>query len=497
MRSVSLYDSKIYSIILLRVSPDLEKELLSAIRREAPSIGDAKMDISFKSGWAVIELQKDASSSDKDFNEISPEYLKMKYDEIISVTRRIMDKIGKFSREGCVPHRYTLLTNGSRDNVWLKTYSDMTFLYKDKKTDQPEILQTNISYLNRIILGKGEVIVNSIRHGKVGASLYLLGSSAQISDGRFPTDMVLEINISDVKTSSAYGDGPINVAGSSPYAGGDGPEKKLYQTRQNYLINLLAVKSKLMELLMVQSGFIDMKNNEMKKVGDRGKGLKEDIYQLQNDINEHMKLYIPSSSEKKRKKKDKDFLARESYHKEKQLLTTASVRFSLVSEVEHEIMRNSSILLEMDQRTRDAINSLSLESQDIAIEGMGFSLGEMTLKEMEKDRRDLVTLLDELSHSRDILSSTIEVLRTFIDTRQREVSEDMSRLMNLLFLVFACIGLADALGNFVILVLDRGYLSNDPSLMEVIQYGSFGMMVTLLPLLIAAIFLYLFFKKKD
>jgi Mg2+ and Co2+ transporter CorA len=32
---------------------------------------------------------------------------------------------------------------------------------------------------------------------------------------------------------------------------------------------------------------------------------------------------------------------------------------------------------------------------------------------------------------------------------------------------------------------------------EVFQYGSFGMMMTLLPLLIAAIFLYLFFKKKD
>lgn len=497
MRSVLLYDSKIYSIILLKVVPESEKKLLSVIREQAPRMGDTKMDISFKSGWAIIELMKDASPSSKDFTEVSPEYLKMRYDEVSTISRKVMDKIGKFGMPGCHPHNYKLFTNGSRDNVWLKTYSDMTFLYKDRKADQPEILQTNISYLNRILLGKGEVMVNSIKHGKVGASLYMLGRSGQTSESNFPKDMVMEINISDISTSQGYGEGPINIAGSTPYGGGEGPEKRLYQTRQNYLINLLAMKSKLMELFLIQSQFLDMKQGELNKVSDRGKSLKDDIYQLQNDINEHMKLYIPKDDRKKKKKKEKDFLARESFQKEKELLTTASVRFSLVSEVEHEIMRNTSLLLEMDQRTRDTTNSLSLGSEDLSLEGVGYTLGEITIKQMEKDRRDLLTLLEELSHSRDILSSTIEVLRTFIDTRQREVSEDMSRLMNLLFLVFACIGLADALGNFVILVLDRGYLNDDPTLMEVFQYGSFGMMMTLLPLLIAAIFLYLFFKKKD
>jgi hypothetical protein len=252
-----------------------------------------------------------------------------------------------------------------------------------------------------------------------------------------------------------------------------------------------------MELLLIQSNFLDMRGNELKSSGVRGKGLKEDIYQLQNDINEHMKLYIPNVEDKKRKKKEMDFLAKESFQKEKQLLTTASVRFSLVSEVEHEIMRNASILLEMDQRTREATSSLSMESEDLSIEGVGFSLGEITLREMEKDRRDLLTLLDELSHSRDILSSTIEVLRTFIDTRQREVSENMSRLMNLLFLVFACIGLADAAGNFVIFILQFGVLSDNPSFQEVLSYTMIGVLITIIPLSLGAFFLYKAFKRKD
>ncbi len=497
MRSVLLYDSKIYSIIILSVAPETERDILTVMKEEAPKMGDTKMDISFKSGWAVIELMKTASPTQKDVSEISPEYLKMRYDEIILLSRKVMERIGRFGRSGCRPHRYTILTNGSRDNVWLKTYSDMTFLYKEGEADQPEILQTNISYLNRILLGKGEVVVNSIKHGKVGATLYLLGRSGQVSEETFPNDLVLELNISDIRNTYSYGDGPINVTGSTPYISADGPEKRLYQTRQNYLINHLAIKSKLMELFFMQSRFLDMKENDLRKVQERGKGLKDDIYKLQNDINEHMKLYIPKDGEKKEKKKEKAFLAKESFRTEKQLLTTTSVRFSLVSEVEHELMRSASHLLEMGQRTREVKNSLSLETDDQTIDGVGFSLGEITLRVMEKDRRDLQTLLDELSHSRDILSSTIEVLRTFIDTRQREISENMSRLMNLLFLVFACIGLADAAGNFVIFILQFGILSDNPSFTEVLSYTMIGLFITIIPLSIGAFFLYKAFKRKD
>ncbi len=474
----------------------MEKKFLTKMRKETPLIKDAKVDISIKSEWAVIELMMDASSSKEDFTEVSPEFLKMRYDEILKLSKRIMDKVQPFTDQGCKPYRYTIMINGSRDNAWLKTYSDMTFLYKDKRSEQSEILQTNISYLNRVISGRGEVNVNSLKHGKVEGSLYVLGRTDLGGESIFPRDMVLEINIADVKTTTSYGDPPMSVSGSSPYDTSSIPEKKIYQTRQNYLINLVAFKSKLIELFMQQSLFLDIKNNDIVNVSDKGHKLKEDIYQLQNDINKHMKYYIPKKSDKKRKKKEKAFLARKTFEEEKQLLTTASVRFSLVSEVEHKIMRQAGFLQEIEMSIIDVVENLSIEDEEMALEGMSYSLGDISLREIHSKQRELKILMDELSHSRNILSATIEVLRTFIDTRQREVSEDMSRLMNLLFLVFACIGLADALGNFVIMVIQYGYLQNDPSVSEVFQYGSMGMIMTLSPLLIAAIFLYLFFKKK-
>ena len=175
----------------------------------------------------------------------------------------------------------------------------------------------------------------------------------------------------------------------------------------------------------------------------------------------------------------------------------ASVRFPLVSEVEHRIMRANSRLEEFQEQVRDRSAALTIQGEQSPVEGASYSLDELMIRELETQKRSIRSLSDELSHSRDILSSTIDVLRTFIDTRQRETSEEMSRLMNLLFLVFACIGLADALGNFVVFAMEYSYLSTEEvTLYEALEPALLGMFLTFLPLLIAVIFIVLYFQKK-
>jgi hypothetical protein len=302
------------------------------------------------------------------------------------------------------------------------------------------------------------------------------------------------MDMGDIKTLSTYGESPIEVSPSTPYDESRSGEKKLYQMRQTYLINLMAVKAKIIDLFLIQAQFLEMKKTDLNTLFDKGRSLKDQIFQIQNDINTHMQVYIPKG--KGKILKDKNFLNRESFDAEKELLTRASVRFSLVSEVEHQIMRYSSQIQDIIQKIEDISKTLNLETRSIALEGLSYSISDIAKKKIEANSRDLDNLLKELSHSRDILSSTIEVLRTFIDTRQREVSEDMSRLMNVLFLIFACIGLADALGNFVILAIEYIYFDEGATVGEVIQWSSFGLIVTLLPLLIAVIFLVMFFQKK-
>jgi hypothetical protein len=209
-----------------------------------------------------------------------------------------------------------------------------------------------------------------------------------------------------------------------------------------------------------------------------------------------MKTYDGQSTQDRKSKKKQKFLDKETFTTEKGLLTRASVQFSLVSEVENEIMRSMNRIQEFEDKLRDRERSLALSSGSFVGDEANLTLADLPVRNIEQERRSLKVISDELMHSREILTSTIEVLRTFIDTRQREVSEDMSRLMNLLFLVFACIGLADALGNFVILVLQYGYLQDDPSRMEVFRVTSFGLVLTLIPLLLSAVFIYRYFKKR-
>ncbi|MBN1389473.1 MAG: hypothetical protein JXA22_02410 [Candidatus Thermoplasmatota archaeon] len=495
MRTFTLYDPKVYSIVLFKPGKDKEKRALELLKTIFPNIQGIKCDPSVKEDMIVIELSMDIQPNPKGPVEVSPDLLKVKYEEMAGHRRSITDKLRPFVDEGCSIHHYTLFTCAGNDKIWLKTYSDISFLYKESEEDHIDLHQSNISFLNRIMTRSQEVVVNSIQHGKVSSMLYLLGHQQGRSRDMFPHDMVLEMDMVNIRTISTYGVSPIQVSASSPYGGDDQNEKKLYQLRQTYLINMMAVKAKLIEIFLVQSHLTDMDQNELQVIFVRGRELKEQFYQLQNNINDHMQLYSPSQTVKKRKKKEKDFLDRESFQTEKEHLTRASVSFSLVSEVEHQIMRYSSRMQEMDQKVSEISSSISLRAEAISIEGLSHTIGGITQRSIETIRRDLNSLLEELSHSRNILSSTIDVLRTFIDTRQREVSEEMSRLMNLLFLVFACIGLADALGNFVILAVEHIFF-DDPTTGEVLKWSSMGLILTLLPLLIAVIFLVLFFYKK-
>jgi hypothetical protein len=246
------------------------------------------------------------------------------------------------------------------------------------------------------------------------------------------------------------------------------------------------------ELFLAQSQFLEMKETDVRAIYLGGKTLNDQIFNLQNRINEQMKRYVPKDDEKT---KERRFLERETFKIEKELLTDASIRFSNVSEVEHQIMRMTSRLNYVEGRVNELVRSILLEHEDSGFETSGKTLGDLTIREIEAEHLGLSNLLQELSRSRDILSSTIDVLRTFIDTRQRETSEDMGRLMNVLFLIFACIGIADALGNFVILAVQFIFLRGDPTWDEVLSATSLGLFITLFPILIAILVLVLYFRK--
>ena len=497
VRTFQVYDPKVYSYLIFKVREGKESSLADSLEQEFTLIKDFKTELSLKGGWAVIELMREVSPGGKVTSEVSPELLKIKYDESERDRKRVMDKAQPFLQKDTKPMQYTLFVCGSHDRIWMKTYSDMSFLYKEG-AEGMDLLQTNISYLNRSLNMKGEVFVNTVKHGKATCSVYIFGKPQKDPNQLFNSDMLLEMDLSDLKSGPLYGDAPYSLTEPSPYAGAATPDRRLYQMHQNYLISLLAIKSRLSDLFLHQAQFFYLKGTELKTLQEHGESLKERIYSLQKDINDHMQRYVPKTKETKDKKteKKKDFMDKETFEKEKELLTTASVDFSLVSDVENQIMRQMSSLHDMVVRVHETTRVLGLEGEEASVESSDLNLGSILTREIDKESRKLEILLQELSRSRDILSSTIEVLRTFIDTRQREISEDMSRLMNVLFLVFACIGLADSLGNFVILAVEYIFLKPEATTAEVLSASSLGLMITLIPLLIGVVFLVIYFNRR-
>jgi len=512
MRTFPLIEPKVYSICTFKVTEGRSKEAVDAIKNILLPRKEAKFNIAQKDDWTVLEVMYDLCPGDQVFLDVTPDLFKMTHEKMTKPIKKILEALEGLLSESSGFNQFNLMTCGSTENAWLHTYSPASILIGSHEDDTTkwlkrqystrssgpiaeDLFQTNIAYLNRIMNRKSNVVINSLQHGKVTATLFLLGSAASKSGDPFPTDLLLEIDATPMDKKEPYS-GQLEISGNSPYHDEKSKEGGSYLIRQNYLINLLAMKSKLVELFILKSNINEHRQDEFRNILKRGNYLKDDIFDLQNRINEHMKIYMPK--EKKGKKtKEKDFLDRETFENEKQLLTMASVRFSLVSEVEHRIMRANSRLEEFQEQVRDRSAALTIQEEQSPVEGASYSLDELMIRELETQKRSIRSLSDELSHSRDILSSTIDVLRTFIDTRQRETSEEMSRLMNLLFLVFACIGLADALGNFVVFAMEYSYLSTEEvTLYEALEPALLGMFLTFLPLLIAVIFIVLYFQKK-
>ncbi len=232
MRTLTLYDPKIYSIFIFSLRESKEKELQGSLKRILDKDPALRGDISMKEGMAVLEVMMDIVPGSKGPVEISPDLLKIKTGEMAQKKKKVTETLTPFLKEGSRIHNYTLYTCGSNNRTWLRTYSNISFLYQEKKENNLDILQTNISYLNRILNRTGEVIVNSITHGKISGALYILGRAQGRKSKKFLKDMVIELEMGDVREKSLYGESPIEVSPSTPHGAENIEDNKSYQIRQ-------------------------------------------------------------------------------------------------------------------------------------------------------------------------------------------------------------------------------------------------------------------------
>jgi hypothetical protein len=173
---------------------------------------------------------------------------------------------------------------------------------------------------------------------------------------------------------------------------------------------------------------------------------------------------------------------------EEKLLLKASRYFSLLTEINQHQAR-------VNYDRQEAVNNIEKIGQTLGLAPITLLME--TNNEIPSLSTEFKQLSDsinykfqnlklELDHSQSTIRNTVDILKTFLESEQRSVSQRSSEAINWIVIVFAGLGLADALGNFVIFWLEGG------SGFEAMFYFSIIMMV----LIIVVVTLYFWYFKR-
>jgi hypothetical protein len=244
-------------------------------------------------------------------------------------------------------------------------------------------------------------------------------------------------------------------------------------------------------LLIYNAKLIDLYKDEYTSLDSQSNKIREKALKLQMKINELLviKSDITSSNPSSRKSSRKE--PPENYQylgMEENLLFKASRYFSLLTEINHlqasanYIRQEAVINIDKISQTlgMTPITLLTESSSEIK------SLNEVFKQLSDSINYNFQNLKIELEHSQTTIRNTVEILKTFLESEQRIVTQKSSEAINWIVIVFAGLGLADALGNFVVYYLQGGSGFQ----------ATLWFFIIMIPLLMIVVVLYFWFFKK-
>jgi hypothetical protein len=342
---------------------------------------------------------------------------------------------------------YQMFITGSEKDFWTKSEIDihkfkidMNGVGKSLRLSDLES-ETNIAIFNRELLGTRRIRGDILNSLKLPTTLYGLGNIANSDENTqmpkiFLLNLTLE-NSSDIKNKD------ISV--------------------QNKQLSLAinTVISNFGKLLAHMGKLTDLYQDEYKSIQSKSNEIRDQALELQIKINNALLKKSGKSkgtsldSWRKRDNKEEVVL----YHGwEEKLLLKASRYFSLLTEI-------NQVLARVNYQRHEAASNIEKSTSNLGLTPIKYvaetgkeitSLG-LDLKQFsESINYYFQNLKLELDHSQSTIRNTVDILKTFLESEQRIVSQKVGELFNWIVIVFAGLGLADALGNFVIFVLEGG-----------------------------------------
>ncbi len=349
---------------------------------------------------------------------------------------------------------YNILISASKPGYWLQSKVDISKFKIDDTPTNPQvddiITQTRLDSFNRNMFGVNNLVKgNLLSTTKLASRIYWLSNGGTNNNGSTNSNFFLiDIILDQVEEKYTLES--------------EGPAKKYLKTQE-------IIISRFRDFLITYSKLSDLYHNTYSKINLRSNKIRNNALHLQRQINNLLKTKEnvnrpvgirfragKNSVANAKQTADSDKMI----HIEEALLQKASLYFSKLTGIDYVLVEAMHSKQEYQREMESASSSLGLaENRSLTIPDRVEAIPSLIddfRGYYETIGFALENLKTELEYTQRTLRNAVDVLKTFLEEKQRKISAESGNRINTLVIIFACFGLADALGNFVIFYLQGG-----------------------------------------
>ncbi len=340
---------------------------------------------------------------------------------------------------------YQMIVTGTEKDYWTRTGIDLKrFQNGSEKTEHAFKLtdfetDNNLTMFTKELFRSKRIRGDILKNLRVPTSIYGLGENRSEEIHKLPNAYLLNLSIENHNSDDISW---------------EDQNKKFRMTASTVIYNFG-------RLLVFIAKMVDLYNEEYLTNHDRSNEIHEKALKLQKKINELImkKSEMPSKVKKKKKPSKSEAKRSVKFQKvEEELLLKASRNFSQLTEINQILARANNKCQEMINKIEKLIQTMGLTPITLMIEP------DKEISSLSLEFNQLIDSINlhfqnlkvELEQSQSTIRNTVDILKTFLESEQRTVSQKSGEAISWIVIVFAGLGLADALGNFVIFWLQGG-----------------------------------------
>ncbi len=418
---------------------------------------------------------------DSGWHELAPTEVKHQLETCRSYSQSLINILTTSVPDLTHLQTYSMLQVGSEEDYWFETRIDVDRLKMADGTKERSLREISSKTRLEILMEHfgqfPKLLVNKIRGTK--NETLLLGFGATDGDSGLediPKTFMLIVNIGGLYSN---------------------PEQESIEIGAYYSQTTRSVTSNFGKFLLYHSKLMALHNIGYMEANVRSTDIKTKAQRLQREIN----TLIRESQKTRRAKVSgssqwsiKETKDRKAEDFDESLLYNASIYFSHITELLQTVSNAIYLAKENTYYLTKTSNTIGLEpaTNPLTLERTEhLSLMEEFKRFSEQVNHAFESLKLEIESTQQSLRNTVDVLKTFLEGKQRQESSRSGKTLGLLTIVFACFVFVDMISNYVIYVLE-----SNPRSYEVISETIIAMIVTLWPSLIMFVFLYFIVLKK-